>query len=115
MANKVILKGHLGADPELKTFEANGGGSICTFSVATKDGFRDKESGEWNELTDWHRCKAKGKKAEAIAKSFAKGKEIYIEGKNKSRKWTDDYGNDHFEHYVHVEEFEFCGPKPNDS
>lgn len=78
MANKVILVGHLGGDPELKTFE--GGGGIATFSLATKQSWIDKRSGDKKEKTEWHQCVVWNRQAERLAEHMKKGHRYYVEG-----------------------------------
>lgn len=88
--NKVILVGNLGADPEVKY--TAGGTSICTLSVATSESWKDKQSGEQHERTEWHRVKLFGKTAEIAGEYLKKGRQVYIEGSIRTDKYTDKEG-----------------------
>ena len=85
--NKIILVGYLGADPETKSFE--GGKTLSKFNVATTDKWTDSTSGDTKERTEWHRVVAWGKLAEAAAKYLSKGRQVYVEGRVQTHKWTD--------------------------
>lgn len=89
MKNRVQLIGHVGNDPEVKTFE---GGKVANFTIATNDSYTNKK-GEKVEQTEWHRLVAWDKNAEIIEKFVTKGKEIAIEGKLTSRSYDDKEGN----------------------
>ena len=86
MMNKVILIGNLGADPELKY--AQSGTAVCNFSLATTEKYTDK-SGEKQEETEWHRIVAWGRLAEICGEYLSRGKKVVIEGKIRTREWTD--------------------------
>ncbi|AKX52171.1 hypothetical protein AKN92_07635 [Thiopseudomonas alkaliphila] len=88
--NKVQLIGHIGGDPT--TTAAANGTSITNFSVATGESWIDKNTGQRQERTEWHRVTCFGKIAEIIAQYAKKGTRIYIEGKNRTREWTDEQG-----------------------
>jgi single-strand DNA-binding protein len=92
--NKVILVGNLGSDPELRS--TGGGTSICTFSLATSESWTDKNSGEKQERTEWHRIKIFGRLGEIAAEYLKKGRQVYIEGSIRSDKYT---GKDGVEKY----------------
>ncbi|EOX8457968.1 single-stranded DNA-binding protein, partial [Escherichia coli] len=77
--NKVILIGHLGQDPEIRYFP-NGGGAVTNLTLATTDTWRDKQSGEMKEHTEWHRVVIYGKLAEIAGEYLRKGSQVYIEG-----------------------------------
>lgn len=94
MINKVILVGNLGNDPEMK-YAANGN-AIANFSLATSERWRDKNTGEQQEKTEWHRVVFFGKVAEVIGEYLQKGRQVYVEGKLQTRKWTDKEGNDRY-------------------
>jgi single-strand DNA-binding protein len=85
--NKVIVLGHLGRDPETR-FLADGS-AVCNFSVATSERWKDKNSGEQKESTEWHRISCWGKQAEWAGENLRKGTLVYVEGKLQTRKWTD--------------------------
>ncbi len=92
--NKVIIVGNLGRDPEIKYTQANV--PVANFSVATTDSWKDKNSGEWQEKTEWHRVVAWRYLAEKAERTLRKGKQVYVEGKLETRKWTGQDGNDRY-------------------
>ena len=92
--NKVILVGNLGSDPELRS--TGGGVSICSFSLATSESWTDKQSGEKQERTEWHRIKIFGRLGEIAAEYLKKGRQVYIEGSIRTDKFT---GKDGVEKY----------------
>jgi single-strand DNA-binding protein len=105
--NKVIILGRIGKDPEIRALPS--GQSVINFSVATSEKWKDKESGEMQERTEWHNVAFFGPKAEVIEKYFTKGSEIYVEGRLQTRKWTDKEGNDRYTTSVVGEQFSFTG------
>jgi single-strand DNA-binding protein len=92
--NKVILIGNLGQDPEIKSTAA--GASIANFSIATSESWKDKNTGQQVEKTEWHRVVAFNRLAEIIGQYVKKGSKIYIEGSLRTRKWQDKEGKDHY-------------------
>jgi len=92
--NKVILVGNLGSDPELRS--TGSGISICSFSLATSESWTDKQSGEKQERTEWHRIKIFGRLGEIAADYLKKGRQVYIEGSIRTDKFT---GKDGVEKY----------------
>lgn len=92
--NKVIIVGNLGRDPEIKYTQSNQ--PVANFSVATSDSWKDKTTGEWVEKTEWHRVVAFRYVAERAEKYLRKGKQVYVEGKLQTRKWTGQDGNDRY-------------------
>ena len=92
--NKVILIGNLGRDPEVKYTQSNV--PVANISVATTDSWKDKNSGEWQEKTEWHRVVLWRHLAERAERYLKKGKQVYVEGKLETRKWTDKEGNDRY-------------------
>lgn len=92
--NKVILVGTLGRDPETKTF-ANGG-SLTQFSIATSESWVDKNSGERQEITEWHRIVLNNRLGEIAQQYLKKGSKVYIEGSLRTRKWTDKDGQERY-------------------
>jgi single-strand DNA-binding protein len=92
--NKVIIVGNLGADPEAR-YTADGN-AVTNIRVATTDKWKDKESGEVKESTEWHRIVFFGRTAEVAAKYLKKGSPCYVEGKLKTRKWQDKEGADRY-------------------
>ena len=89
--NKVMLIGNLGKDPELR--HTGSGMAVATFSLATSERYKNKQSGEWEEKTEWHNVVLWGKQAETAGQYLAKGKTVYIEGRLQTRKWQDRDGN----------------------
>ena len=93
--NKVILVGRLGKDPETKSF-ANGG-SVTQFTMATSENWRDKQSGERKEKTEWHNIVIRNENVGKVAQQYLrKGSEVYIEGAITTRKWQDQSGADRY-------------------
>ena len=92
--NKVILVGNLGADPEVRY--TNGGVAIANLRVATSDSWRNKESGEKQERTEWHRVVMFQRLAEIAQEYLKKGQRVYVEGRIQTRKWQDQQGNDRY-------------------
>ncbi|HBX66288.1 MULTISPECIES: single-stranded DNA-binding protein [unclassified Methylophaga] len=90
--NKVILVGRLGVDPESRAFPT--GGSICNLRIATSESWRDKQTGERQERTEWHRVILRNKLGEIAQQYLKKGAQVYIEGRIQTRKWQDKGGND---------------------
>jgi single-strand DNA-binding protein len=90
MINKVILVGNLGADPEIKHMPS--GGAVANLSIATTRRWKDKQSGERKEETEWHRVVFFSKLAEIVGQYTHKGSKIYVEGRLQTRKWTDNAG-----------------------
>lgn len=89
--NKVIIIGNLGKDPEVR--HLSNGSMVTTIPVATSDGYKDKTSGEYKEITDWHNVVLWRRLAEVAEKYLKKGSKVYIEGKLKTRSWEDKEGN----------------------
>lgn len=92
--NKVILIGHLGQDPEIRYMP--NGGAVANLTLATSESWRDKQSGEMREKTDWHRVCIFGKLAEVAGEYLKKGSQVYIEGSLQTRKWQDQSGQDRY-------------------
>ncbi|CAB5645347.1 single-stranded DNA-binding protein [Comamonas aquatica] len=85
--NKVILVGNLGRDPEMRTFPS--GDQVANVTIATTDRWRDKNTGENKESTEWHRVVFNGRLAEIVGQYLRKGSQVYVEGSLRTRKWTD--------------------------
>ena len=111
--NKVMLIGHLGDDVKMHFFD--GGGSIGRFPLATNESYVNKTSGEKVTNTEWHSIIVRNKAAEVCEKYLSKGDKIYIEGRIKTRKWTDDTGNDRYSTEINVNEFTFLSTKKDDN
>jgi len=101
--NKVILVGNLGAKPEVKY--ASNGNAIANLSVATSESWTDKNTGQKQERTEWHRVSLFGKLAEIAGQYLDKGSKVYVEGKLQTRKWQDKEGQDRYTTEVVVSGF----------
>ncbi|CVF69366.1 single-stranded DNA-binding protein [Serratia marcescens] len=98
--NKMILLGNLGKDPEVRYTQ--NGGAIANLTIATSESWRDKQSGEQKEKTEWHRVVLFGKLAEVAGEYLRKGSQVYIEGKLTTRKWEDQAGAERYTTEIHV-------------
>ena len=92
--NKVILIGNLGQDPEVRYMP--NGGAVCNITVATSETWKDKNTGEQQERTEWHRVVMFRRLAEIAGEYLRKGSKVYLEGKLQTRKWQDQQGNDRY-------------------
>ena len=93
--NKVIIVGNLGADPEVKSFQ--NGGKVCNLRIATSENWKDKNTGEKQERTEWHSVAIFSEGLAGVAERFLrKGSKVYIEGQLRTRKWQDQSGNDRY-------------------
>lgn len=92
--NKVILVGNLGQDPEVRYMP--NGSAVANLTLATSESWRDKQDGEIREHTEWHRVVVFGKLAEIASEYLRKGAQVYIEGQLRTRKWTDQSGQDKY-------------------
>jgi len=99
--NKVILIGNLGADPEVKSFQ--NGGRIANLRIATSESWKDRQTGERKERTEWHNVVLQSDGLVGVAERFLrKGSKVYIEGQLRTRKWQDQSGNDRYTTEVSV-------------
>jgi len=105
--NKVILVGNLGADPE--TRYTAGGSAVSNVRLATTDAWKDKQSGEQQERTEWHRVVFWGRLAEIVAEYLRKGSQIYVEGRIQTRKWQDKDGQDRWSTEIVGNEMQMLG------
>ncbi len=105
--NKVILVGNLGKDPETKYMPS--GDCVCNFTLATTDSWKDKQSGEKIEKTEWHNIVMFRRLAEVAGEYLRKGSQIYIEGKLKTRKWQDKNGNDRWTTEIEARDMQMLG------
>jgi single-strand DNA-binding protein len=105
--NKVILVGNLGADPETR-YTANGG-AICTIKVATSESWKDKQTGEMQERTEWHRVKFFGRLAEIAGEYLKKGRQVYVEGSIRTDKYTDKEGVERYATDIIANEMQLLG------
>ena len=92
--NKAVILGTLGKDPEIRY--AGNGNAVVNISVATNESWKDRETGEIRERTEWHRIVIFGKLAEIASQYLAKGSRVYFEGKIKTSKWQDQDGNNRY-------------------
>lgn len=107
--NKVILVGNLGRDPE--TRYSPDGGAITNVSIATTDKWKDKASGEMKEATEWHRVVFFNRLAEIAGEYLKKGRSVYVEGRLRTRKWTDKDGNEKYTTEVVADQMQMLGSR----
>ncbi|WP_295551184.1 single-stranded DNA-binding protein [uncultured Pseudacidovorax sp.] len=107
--NKVILVGNLGRDPETRTFPS--GDQVCNATLATTDRWKDKQSGEMREATEWHRLVFNGRLAEIAAQYLRKGSQIYVEGAIRTRKYTDKDGIEKYATDIRVDQMQMLGSR----
>lgn len=105
--NKVIIVGNLGKDPESRAMPS--GGTATNLTVATTESWKDKQSGEKQERTEWHNVVAFNRLAEIMAEYLKKGSQVYIEGKLQTRKWQDKEGNDRYTTEILANEMQMLG------
>ncbi|MFL2554826.1 MAG: single-stranded DNA-binding protein [Candidatus Rariloculaceae bacterium] len=108
--NKVILVGNLGADPESRAMP--NGSAVTNIRVATSESWKDKNTGDQQERTEWHSVAFFGRLAEISAEYLRKGSQVYIEGKLRTRKWQDRDGNDRWTTEVIANEMQMLGGRP---
>jgi single-strand DNA-binding protein len=106
--NKVILVGNLGRDPETRYMP--NGDPVCNFSIATTDAWKDKQTGERRETTEWHRIVMFRKLAEIAGQYLKKGSQVYLEGRLRTRKWNKD-GQDHYTTEIEATEMKMLGSR----
>lgn len=111
--NKVILIGHLGKDPESRSMPS--GGSVTNFSVATAEAWKDKDTGEKKERTEWHSIVVYNRLAEVCAQYLRKGAKVYLEGSLRTRKWQDKEGRDRYTTEIVAHEMQMLDTKGGDS
>jgi single-strand DNA-binding protein len=103
--NKVTLIGHLGRDPEVRTFQ--NGGKVCNLRLATSESWKDKNTGEKRERTEWHSVAIFSEGLVGVAEKYLKkGSKVYVEGKLVTRKWQDQSGADRYSTEVHLQGFD---------
>ena len=107
--NKVIVVGNLGRDPEVR-YNPNGG-AWCTVSIATSRSWKDKTSGEKVEETEWHRVVFNDKLAEIAGEYLKKGRSVYVEGRLKTRKWTDKDGAEKYSTEIIANDMQMLGSR----
>ena len=111
--NKVILVGNLGADPETR-FMPNGD-AVANVRLATTESWKDKQSGEKREITEWHRVVFFRKLAEIVGQYLKKGSAVYIEGRIRTRKWQDKEGQERYTTEIEANEMQMLGGRPSAS
>ncbi|MEM9172726.1 MAG: single-stranded DNA-binding protein [Pseudomonadota bacterium] len=107
--NKVILVGNLGQDPETRYMPS--GGAVTNLRIATSESWKDKQTGEQQERTEWHSIAMFGRLAEISAEYLRKGSQVYIEGKLRTRKWQDKEGRDRYTTEVIADEMQMLGSR----
>ncbi len=108
--NKCIIIGNLGQDPETKYLPS--GGAVCNFTVATSESWKDKQTGEQKDKTEWHRIVAFRRLAEICGEYLRKGSKVYIEGKLQTRKWQDKNGADRYTTEIVANEMQMLDSRP---
>ena len=107
--NKVIILGNLGADPDAKSMPS--GNMVANFSVATSESWNDRDTGERQEKTEWHRVVFFGRLAEIADQYLKKGSQVYVEGKLQTRKWEDREGNERWTTEIVGSQLEMLGDR----
>ena len=107
--NKVILVGNLGADPEVRYMPS--GGAVTNLRVATTDSWKDKQTGEQQERTEWHRIVLFGRLAEIAGEYLRKGSQVYLEGRLQTRKWQGQDGNDRYTTEIVANDMQMLGAR----
>ncbi|MGT2469826.1 single-stranded DNA-binding protein [Paraburkholderia terrae] len=105
--NKVILVGNLGADPEVRYLPS--GDAVANIRLATTDRYKDKQSGEFKEMTEWHRISFFGRLAEIVSEYLKKGSAVYIEGRIRTRKYQAQDGTDRYSTEIVAEQMQMLG------
>ncbi|UCC13856.1 MAG: single-stranded DNA-binding protein [Gammaproteobacteria bacterium] len=108
--NKVILVGNLGADPETRYTPS--GSAITKIRIATSESWKDKQSGERQERTEWHRVVFFGRLAEIAGEYLKKGSQVYVEGSLRTDKWQDQSGQDRYTTEIVANEMQMLGGRP---
>ena len=107
--NKVIIVGNLGRDPEIRTFPS--GDQVANVTVATTDTWKDKQTGEMKEATEWHRITFNGRLAEIAGQYLRKGSQVYVEGSLRTRKWTDQSGVEKYSTEIRADSLQMLGAR----
>ena len=105
--NKVIIVGNVGGDPETRYMPS--GSAVTNLTIATNESWKDKQTGEQKERTEWHRVAMFNRLAEIAAEYLRKGSQVYIEGKLRTRKWQDKSGQDRFTTEIIADEMQMLG------
>ena len=107
--NKIILVGNLGRDPEMRSFPS--GDQVANITIATTDKWKDKQTGEMKEATEWHRVVFNGRLAEIAGQYLRKGSQVYVEGSLRTRKWTDKDGQEKFTTEIRADQMQMLGSR----
>jgi single-strand DNA-binding protein len=107
--NKVIIVGNLGKDPETRTFPS--GGRVCNVTIATSDRWKDKQTGEMKEATEWHRVVFNDRLAEIAGEYLRKGSQVYVEGSIRTRKYTDKDGVEKYATEIRADTLQMLGKR----
>ena len=107
--NKVIIVGNLGRDPEMRTFPS--GDQVANVTIATTDKWKDKQTGEMKEATEWHRVVFNGRLAEIVGQYLRKGSQVYVEGSLRTRKWTDQNGVEKYSTEIRADQMQMLGSR----
>lgn len=107
--NKVLIVGNLGRDPEMRTFPS--GDQVANVTIATTDKWKDKQTGEMKEATEWHRVVFNGRLAEIAGQYLRKGSQIYVEGSLRTRKWTDQSGAEKYSTEIRADQMQMLGQR----
>ena len=105
--NRVTIVGNLGRDPELRTFPS--GDQVANVTIATTDKWKDKQTGEMKEATEWHRVTFNGRLAEIAGQYLRKGSQVYVEGSLRTRKWTDQSGVEKYSTEIRADQMQMLG------
>jgi single-strand DNA-binding protein len=107
--NKVIIVGNLGRDPEMRTFPS--GDRVANVTIATTDRWKDKQTSEMKEATEWHRVVFNGRLAEIAGEYLRKGSQVYVEGSLRTRKWTDQAGVEKYTTEIRADQMQMLGSR----
>ena len=107
--NKVIVVGNLGRDPEMRSFPS--GDQVANVTIATTDKWKDKQTGEMKEATEWHRVVFNGRLAEIVGQYLRKGSQVYVEGSLRTRKWTDKDGIEKYTTEIRADQMQMLGSR----
>ena len=107
--NKVIIVGNLGRDPEMRTFP--NGDQVANVTIATADKWKDKQTGEMKEATEWHRVVFNGRLAEIAGQYLRNGSQVYVEGSLRTRKWTDKSGVEKYSTEIRADRLQMLGAR----
>jgi len=109
MLNQVQIIGHLGKDPEVRYLQ--NGDAVANFSIATTEKWKDKNTGEQREETEWHRISTFGRLAEIVGEYLKKGSLVFVQGKLKTRKYTDSHGVERYSIEIRAESMKMLGDR----